>query len=95
MADDVFEAAMASYKKHNGIKRLSKKQRPFVFKITEQIVANERPENWLGSVDDYVAGKFAFKPDMSIAIAEIEEAHNVAGMVSALLLHSKIEDIQE
>lgn len=95
LADDVFEKAMASYKEKHDIQRLSKKQRPFVFKITEQIIANEKPENWLDKVDDYVAGKFDFNAERAMEIAAIEEEHQVEGIASALLLHSKVEDIEE
>ena len=75
-------------KKHN-VKRLNKKQKEVGESIARIIIANESPENWMGSIEMYCKDPTDTNDKQIGEIQDIALEHQIDSFVASILFHSK------
>ena len=84
------EEVKAALRKSLDIKKLSNQQKETAEKITEVIIANESPDKWNESINDYISNPTDKNLEQTREIEEIAATHQVTSYLASLLYHSKI-----
>ena len=68
---------------------MSNQQKEDAEKISEIIIANENPQDWVSKIEEYVEKPFDQNQDNVNQIQEIAAEHQVTGYLASILYHSK------
>ena len=85
---NICEDFLSKFEKHN-IKRISKKQKEVVEQISNLIVANEDPKNWLNSVEKYCDSPVDQNPEKVTEINNLAHEHQLDHYLASILYASK------
>ncbi len=80
------------YKKNTKIKKLEEIDESNIASIVKILMENEKPENWLDSVDSYVENPPSPDIEKSLEIEQIGIDYQVPFESAALIYHSFIEN---
>jgi hypothetical protein len=83
------EEVKSAVRKKFNIKKLSNQQKENAEKISEIIIANENPENWVSKIEEYIEKPFDKNQDNLNEIQEIAAQHQVTEYLASILYHSK------
>lgn len=83
------EEVKASLRKKFNIKKLNSQQKEMSEKISELIIANENPENWIEKIDLYIEKPFDHNKDQTSLIETIASEHQINSYLASLLYHSQ------
>ena len=83
------EEVKSAVRKKFNVKKLSNQQKESAENISEIIIANEVPENWIAKIEDYIEKPFDQNQEQINNIQEIAAEHQVANYMASLLYHSK------
>ena len=83
------EEVKSAVRKKFNVKKLSNQQKESAENISEIIIANEVPENWIAKIQDYIEKPFDQNQEQINNIQEIAAEHQVANYMASLLYHSK------
>ena len=83
------EEVKSAVRKKFNVKKLSNQQKEDAEKISEIIIANENPENWVSKIEEYIEKPFDKNQDNINEIQEIAAEHQVTGYLASILYHSK------
>lgn len=81
----------AFLRKKHGLKKLSNDQKNIAVQISELIVSNETPENWINQISNYIDKPFDKNQEVVKAINEIAFAHQLDHYLASILYHSRIK----
>ncbi len=90
VAEKVLTEIETQLSKRFKTKKLTDEQKAAAEGILEVIVANEEPEQWLETVDDYVAEPIDTNPERVEEITNLAYEHQVDPYLASLLFASKI-----
>tara|TARA_Y100000593_G_scaffold10224_2_gene18532 strand:- start:1546 stop:3498 length:1953 start_codon:yes stop_codon:yes gene_type:complete len=87
------ETEVASHlrKKHK-VKRLTKKQKEVAEQISNVIIANEKPEAWVGAVNEYCEKPIDKNHDQVEEIRAVAYEHQLGDYLAGILYHSVIKE---
>jgi hypothetical protein len=77
-------------KKHK-VKRLSKKQKEISEQISHIIIANEKPDNWINSVDEYCKSPLDKNQEQLEEVRVVAYEHQLGDYLASILYHSVIK----
>jgi hypothetical protein len=83
------EEVKSAVRKKFNVKKLSNQQKEDAEKISEIIIANENPENWVSKIEEYIEKPFDKNQESIDQIQEIAAEHQVTGYLASILYHSK------
>jgi hypothetical protein len=83
------EEVKSAVRKKFNVKKLSNQQKEDAEKISEIIIANENPTNWVSKIEEYIEKPFDKNQDNVNEIQEIAAEHQVTGYLASILYHSK------
>lgn len=84
------EASVESYlKKIHNVKKLNKQQKEVSLNIAGIIIANESPENWNDSVEEYCKNPIDKNKERISEIVEIASEYQTNTFMASILYHSK------
>jgi hypothetical protein len=89
-AEKLNESIQSELKKKHKLKSLSENQISVTKEITTTIIANETPENWLNSKDEYIKSPIDKNQQRLRLVNEICLEYQVETYIGAILLASKI-----
>ncbi len=90
LAQKLEKEVQSKLRSFHGIKRLNKKQKEVSVDITNLIVANELPENWLEKTEEYVTSPTDKDEKRVKQIYALTQEHDIDFYLASLLLASKI-----
>jgi hypothetical protein len=83
------EEVKSAVRKKFNVKKLSNQQKEDAEKLSEIIIANETPENWVLKIDQYLDKPFDQNQEQINNIQEIASEHQVTNYMASLLYHSQ------
>lgn len=89
LSDKLHKSVEKNLIKKHGITELSEQQKEIAGNISEIIIANEEPENWLTKIEDYLVDPIGKNEARTKAIDEIAASHGLNNFLAALLYASK------
>ena len=89
LSNQLMSRVEASLRKLHKIKRLNKRQKEVAQGITEIIVANEEPKNWIKSIDKYLTNPVDNNDERVSQIRDIAQHHQVDYYLASILLASE------
>ena len=90
LAQKLEKEVQSKLRSFHQIKRLNKKQKEVSVDITNLIVANEIPENWLEKTEEYVTSQTDKDEERVKQIYALTQEHDIDFYLASLLLASKI-----
>lgn len=88
-AQTLEDEVKAELRKKFNIKKLNFQQKDTAEKITELIIANEKPDFWREKVDLYINKPFDHNTDQTSKIESIASEHQISSYLASLLYHSQ------
>jgi hypothetical protein len=92
LAQSLEEQIVDLVKRKDKIKRLNKTQKEAVAQLTNLIIANEEPENWVKSINSYVENPEDRNKERVNKVIEIAASHQVDPYLAGILLASKMNE---
>jgi hypothetical protein len=92
LASKLQDKVEASLREKHSLRKLSKQQKDVAFEITKIIVANESPENWDKTTQDYLNDPKDKNLNKVSDIHDIAAEHSVDSYVASILYHSQKEN---
>jgi len=87
------ESKVASYlRKKHSVKRLNKNQKEVAEQISNVIIANEKPEDWVEAVDQYCDTPTDKNHDQVEEIRAVAYEHQLGDYLAGILYHSVIKE---
>jgi len=91
--DTVISKVESSYKKKNSIKRMSKDHKKRALSLATYMMSNIEIENWSENIENALAGKISFNPDLNAKFEEILSEHDVKDELGVILLANSGTDL--
>lgn len=90
LAQKLNASVASEYKKKLKLKKLTKQQEQFAAEISNIIIANEEPENWLAKAEDYCSSPVDKNQDLVEQTKELSIKHNVDLYLAGILRVSQV-----
>ena len=82
----------AHLRKKHTVKKLNKKQKEIAEQISHVIIANEKPDNWLSSIDNYCQKPIDKNQEQVNEVRDVAIEHQVGDYIASILYHSVTEE---
>jgi hypothetical protein len=89
-AQKLNEQVEASLRKKHDKRKLSKNQKEVAFQISEVIISNEAPVDWVKSIEKYISAPVDTNEEKVKEINEIAYSHQIDSYLASILSNSKI-----
>lgn len=93
IAQDLEKSVVENLKKIHNIKRMSKVQKEVASGIVNQILANEEPDKWLSSVEEYCQNPQDKNPERVKEVIILAAEHQVDDYSAGILFAGKVENV--
>ena len=92
LAQKLESAVCSSLRKMHNVKRMSKKQKIVAAEISEIVMTNELPQNWISKASEYCGEPKDKNLNRVKQIQELAHEHQVDNYVATILYASKKEN---